>query len=68
MLDGKNILVVEDDSDIRELISCNLKNEGHQVFEAKDGEVGIDKARLNLNIVSFMFEYRKNIKHLYFIL
>ena len=68
MLDGKNILVVEDDSDIRELISCNLKNEGHQVFEAKDGEVGIDKARLNLNIVSFMFEYCKNIKHLYFIL
>ena len=45
MLDGKNILVVEDDSDIRELISFNLKNEGHQVFEAKDGEAGIDKAR-----------------------
>ena len=48
MLDGKNILVVEDDSDIRELISCNLKNEGHQVFEAKDGEVGIDIARKKL--------------------
>ena len=48
MLDGKNILVVEDDSDIRELISFNLKNEGHQVFEAKDGEAGIDKARKKL--------------------
>ena len=48
MLDSKNILVVEDDSDIRELISFNLKNEGHQVFEAKDGEVGIDKARKKL--------------------
>tara|TARA_Y100000590_G_scaffold296600_1_gene334196 strand:+ start:328 stop:612 length:285 start_codon:yes stop_codon:yes gene_type:complete len=45
MSDSKNILVVEDDLDIRELISFNLKNEGHQVFEAKDGEVGIDKAR-----------------------
>ena len=48
MLDSKNILVVEDDSDIRELISFNLKNEGHQVFEAKDGEAGIDKAREKL--------------------
>ena len=48
MLDSKNILVVEDDSDIRELISFNLKNEGHQVFEAKNGESGIKKARKNL--------------------
>ena len=47
MLDSKNILVVEDDLDIRELISFNLANEGHQVFEANDGEVGIDKARNN---------------------
>ena len=48
MSDSKNILVVEDDLDIRELISFNLKNEGHQVFEAKDGEVGIDIAREKL--------------------
>ena len=48
MSDSKNILVVEDDLDIRELISFNLKNEGHQVFEAKDGEAGIDKAREKL--------------------
>jgi|TARA_Y100001936_G_scaffold57538_1_gene56599 two-component system phosphate regulon response regulator PhoB len=47
VLDSKNILVVEDDLDIRELISFNLANEGHQVFEANDGEVGIDKARNN---------------------
>ena len=47
VLDSKNILVVEDDLDIRELISFNLVNEGHQVFEANDGEVGIDKARNN---------------------
>ena len=45
VLDSKNILVVEDDLDIKELISFNLANEGHQVFEANDGEVGIDKAR-----------------------
>ena len=47
VLDSKNILVIEDDLDIRELISFNLANEGHQVFEANDGEVGIDKARDN---------------------
>lgn len=47
VLDSKNILVVEDDLDIKELISFNLANEGHQVFEANDGEVGIDKARNN---------------------
>ena len=47
VLESKNILVVEDDLDIRELISFNLANEGHQVFEANDGEVGIDKARNN---------------------
>jgi len=47
VLDSKNILVVEDDLDIRELISFNLVSEGHQVFEANDGEVGIDKARNN---------------------
>ena len=45
VLDSKNIIVVEDDLDIRELISFNLANEGHQVFEANNGEVGIDKAR-----------------------
>ena len=28
-------------------MSFNLANEGHQVFEANDGEVGIDKARNN---------------------
>ena len=48
VLDSKNILVVEDDLDIRELISFNLQNEGHQIFEAKDGEAGIDKAREKL--------------------
>ena len=48
MLDSKNILVVEDDSDIRELISFNLSNQGHQVFEANNGELGIEKARKKL--------------------
>lgn len=48
MAQNKNILVVEDDPDIKELISFNLSNQGHQVFEANDGELGIEKARKDL--------------------
>ena len=45
MSKNKNILLVEDDPDIKELISFNLSNQGHQVFEANNGELGIEKAR-----------------------
>ena len=48
MAQNKNILVVEDDPDIKELISFNLSNQGHQVFEANTGELGIEKAREKL--------------------
>ena len=48
MEQNKNILVVEDDPDIKELISFNLSNQGHQVFEANNGELGIEKARKKL--------------------
>ena len=48
MAQNKNILVVEDDPDIKELISLNLSNQGHQVFEANNGELGIEKAREKL--------------------
>lgn len=45
MVLNKNILVVEDDPDIRELISFNLSNNGYKTHEAKNGELGIEKAR-----------------------
>ena len=48
MAQNKNILVVEDDPDIKELISFNLSNQGHQVFDANNGEIGIEKARKKL--------------------
>lgn len=48
MSQNKNILVVEDDTGIKELISFNLSNQGHQVFEANNGELGIEKARKKL--------------------
>ena len=45
MSQNKNILIVEDDPDIKELITFNLSNQGHQVFKANNGEIGIEKAR-----------------------
>ena len=45
---SNEILIIDDNSDIRELISFNLSNQGHQVFEANNGELGIEKARKKL--------------------
>ena len=45
MSQNKNILIIEDDPDIKELITFNLSNQGHQVFKANNGEIGIEKAR-----------------------
>ena len=39
--DGR-ILIIEDDSDIREIVKAQLEQGGHQVIEAKDGQEGID--------------------------
>ena len=41
----KDILIIEDDSDIRAIITFNLKKEGFNSFEADDGEIGLEKAR-----------------------
>lgn len=38
------ILLVDDEPDILEFISYNLKNEGYQVFTANNGEKAIEKA------------------------
>ncbi len=40
----QNILVVEDESDIRELVRYNLAKEGYGVVEAATGEEGLSKA------------------------
>jgi CheY-like chemotaxis protein len=32
-----NVLVVEDETNVRKLVSVNLSGRGHQLFEAKDG-------------------------------
>ena len=44
----KNILVVEDDGDIRELICHHLKKEGFQVLSAFDAEAGYAEVQKRL--------------------
>lgn len=41
---NKKILVVEDDIDLREAIAEKFKSENFEVFEASDGEDGLEKA------------------------
>jgi len=40
-----SILIVEDDTTVREMLALNLKAEGHEVVTAADGEVGLAAAR-----------------------
>lgn len=45
MSSNQKILVVDDEPDILDLISYNLKREGYQVFTATNGRLAIDKAK-----------------------
>lgn len=44
IMNGKKLLIVEDEQDIRELYSEILRDEGYEVTEAWDGEVGLKTA------------------------
>ena len=44
----KTILIIDDDEDIREIISYNLTKDGYSVLTAKNGEEGIKKAKKNI--------------------
>lgn len=51
------ILIVEDDKEIREGIEIYLKNQGYQVFQARDGVEGLEiiqKEEIHLAIVDVM--------------
>jgi DNA-binding response OmpR family regulator len=53
----KKILVIEDEKDIRELLTLYLKREGYDVQIAKDGETGLRKAsqeRFDLVLLDLM--------------
>ncbi|MDQ4078925.1 MAG: response regulator [Chloroflexota bacterium] len=43
MMEGKIILVVEDERNIVELVSEVLADEGYQVMTARDGQEGLDR-------------------------
>lgn len=50
-MDGKNILIIEDDVDIRESIRIMLESEGYCVEEADTGESGLGKVTDNTQLV-----------------
>lgn len=48
----KRILVIEDEKPILNIIKFNLKKEGFEVYEAQDGQEGIEKAlKLNPDLI-----------------
>src|SRR4051812_31056075 len=53
----QRILVVEDEADIRELITLHLKREGHEVDECSDGNQALEQAlkgSYNLLVLDWM--------------
>jgi two-component system alkaline phosphatase synthesis response regulator PhoP len=44
---GKTILIADDEPDILEIVSYNLRNEGYTIHTAADGEEALEKARLH---------------------
>jgi len=44
-MNGKKILVVDDEKKIRELLELRLASEGYEVLQADNGEEGIEQAR-----------------------
>ena len=45
MITNNKILIIEDDKDIRDLISFNLSKNGYKTILSRDGEKGIEKAK-----------------------
>ena len=44
---GKTVLIADDEPDILEIISYNLRNEGYETITAKDGDDALQKAQAN---------------------
>ncbi|TDH23275.1 response regulator transcription factor [Segetibacter sp. 3557_3] len=61
----KKILIADDEPDIVEIISYNLKKEGYQVFTAKDGIEALGKAKIvqpDLMILDIMMPGKNGIE------
>src|SRR5436309_3003115 len=42
---GRNILIIEDESDVADLLTLNLRKAGFRISTAADGASGLQKAR-----------------------
>ena len=54
---NNNILVVDDEKELRDLLEINLKNEGYNVFKASSGEEALeilDREEINLIVLDVM--------------
>jgi CheY-like chemotaxis protein len=45
------ILIIEDETDIRDILRLQLENAGYQVIEAKDGQEGIELMKKGSNLL-----------------
>jgi two-component system alkaline phosphatase synthesis response regulator PhoP len=62
---GKTILIADDEPDIVEIISYNLKMDGYDVIAAKDGDEALQKAKLykpDLIILDVMMPYKNGME------
>ena len=67
-METSNILVVEDDKEIREGVQIYLQSQGYRVFQAADGIEGleiIEKEEIHLAIVDIMMPRMDGIRILW---
>jgi len=62
---GKKILIADDEPDILEIVSFNLRKDGYEVYTARDGNEALEKAKEvmpQLIILDIMMPYKTGIE------
>ncbi|MBX3254783.1 MAG: response regulator transcription factor [Chitinophagaceae bacterium] len=62
---GKKVLIADDEPDILEIISYNLKKEGYETITAKDGDEALQKSKLfkpDLIMLDVMMPYKNGME------
>jgi len=62
---GRKILIIEDETDVADLLTLNLRKAGYRVSTAADGASGLQKARDNrpdFIILDLMLPIRKRAR------
>jgi len=54
--DGKSILIVEDDEDVRECLAAFLEGEGYHVMEAEDGREALVRLRSSSDVCLILLD------------